>query len=232
MSPAASGDRSGPLRLSYGAELEQLRLQTEVMALRVDQNLERMREVLVTGAPTLAAQALAADDEIDAMNVSLTERCYEVLARETPVASDLRLVVSVIRVTSELERVGDLCLRVVKASIDHAQLTSSPRSFDILCVMASEAIEMFRVAIRAWGNDDLEAATRLATEGRPTDLAYAQLVDCLVRLDGPDAAAIAMQALMAGQALDRITDHVAILGTRLRYLITGDPNHLAAEVRR
>ena len=47
MSPAASGDRSGPLRLSYGAELEQLRLQIEVMALRVDQNLERMREVLV-----------------------------------------------------------------------------------------------------------------------------------------------------------------------------------------
>ena len=53
-----------------------------------------------------------------------------------------------------------------------------------------------------------------------------------MRLDGPDAAAIAMQALLAGQALDRITDHAAILGTRLRYLITGDPNHLAAEVRR
>jgi phosphate transport system protein len=232
MSPAASGDRSGPLRLSYGAELEQLRLQIEVMALRVDQNLERMRDVLVTGDAALAARALAADDEIDAMNVSLTERCYEVLARETPVASDLRLVVSVIRVTSELERVGDLCLRVVKASIDHAQLTSSPRSFDILCVMATEAIEMFREVIRAWGTDDLELATKLAAEPRPTDLAYRQLVDCLVRLDGPDAAAIAMQALLAGQALDRITDHAAILGTRLRYLLTGDPNHLAAEVRR
>jgi phosphate transport system protein len=232
MSPAASGDRPGPLRLSYGAELEQLRLQIEVMALRVDQNLERMREMLVTGNPALAAQALAADDEIDAMNVSLTERCYEVLARETPVASDLRLVVSVIRVTSELERVGDLSLRVVKAAIDHELLTSSPRSFDILTVMATEAIEMFREVIRAWGTEDLELATRLATEPRPTDLAYAQLVDCLVRLDGPDAAAIAMQALLAGQALDRITDHAAILGTRLRYLITGDPNHLAAEVRR
>jgi phosphate transport system protein len=232
MSPAASGDRSGPLRLSYGAELEQLRLQIEVMALRVDQNLERMRDVLVTGDAALAARALAADDEIDAMNVSLTERCYEVLARETPVASDLRLVVSVIRVTSELERVGDLCLRVVKASIDHAQLVSSPRSYDILCVMATEAIEMFREVIRAWGTDDLELATKLATESCPTDLAYSQLVDCLVRLDGPDAAAIAMQALLAGQALDRITDHAAILGTRLRYLLTGDPNHLAAEVRR
>ena len=62
MSPAASGDRSGPLRLSYGAELEQLRLQIEVMALRVDQNLERMRDVLVTGDAALAARALAADE--------------------------------------------------------------------------------------------------------------------------------------------------------------------------
>jgi phosphate transport system protein len=232
MSPAASADRPGPLRLSYGAELEQLRLQTEVMALRVDQNLERMRVVLTTGDALLAEQALAADDEIDAMNVSLTERCYEVLARETPVASDLRLVVSVIRATSELERVGDLCLRVVKAALAHELLVRSPRSFDILCVMADEAIAMFRDAIRAWGTDDLELATRLATGPHPTDLAYVQLVDCLVGLDGPDAAAIAMQALLAGQALDRITDHAAILGTRLRYLITGDPNHLAAEVRR
>ena len=232
MSPAASGDHPGPLRLSYGAELEQLRLQTEVMGLRVDQNLERMRQVLTTGDTVIAAQALAADDEIDAMNVSLTERCYEVLARETPVASDLRLVVSVIRATSELERVGDLSLRVVKAALDHELLMSSPRSFDILCVMADEAIAMFRDAIRAWGTDDLELATRLATCPHPTDLAYAQLVDCLVHLEGPDAAAIAMQALLAGQALDRITDHAAILGTRLRYLLTGDPTHLAAEVRR
>jgi phosphate transport system protein len=230
MSPAASGDRPGPVRLSYGAELEQLRLQTELMALRVDQNLERMREVLMTGDAELAARTVAADDEIDAMNVSLTERCYEVLARETPVASDLRLVVSVVRVTSELERVGDLCLRVVKAAVDHERLTSSPRSFDILCVMATEAIEMFRDVIRAWGTDDLELATQLAAFPRPTDLAYAQLVDCLVRLDGSDAAAVAMQALLAGQALDRIADHAAILGNRLRYLLTGDPNHLAAEV--
>jgi phosphate transport system protein len=232
MSPAGSAERPGPVRLGYGAELEQLRLQIEVMGLRVDQNLERMREVLTSGAPTVAAEALAADDEIDAMNVSLTERCYDVLARETPVASDLRLVVSVVRVTSELERVGDLCLRVVKACIDHDRLTREARPFDILCVMADESIELFRDAIRAWATDDLDLATELATGPRSLDLAYAQLVDALVRLDGPEAAATAMQALVAGQALERIADHAAILGTRLRYLITGDPNHLATEVRR
>ena len=100
MSPADSADRPAPLRVTYTAELEQLRLQVEVMGVRVDQNLERMRQVLETGDPTVAADALGADDDIDAMNVSLTERCYEVLARENPVASDLRLVVSVIRVAA------------------------------------------------------------------------------------------------------------------------------------
>ena len=92
------------MRTSYTAELDQLRLQVEVMGLRVDQNLERMREVLASGSATLAEAAIAADDEIDAMNLSLTERCYDVLAREGPVASDLRLVVSVIRIPRSRSR--------------------------------------------------------------------------------------------------------------------------------
>jgi phosphate transport system protein len=232
MSPAGSADRSGPLRATYGAELEQLRLQIEVMGVMVDENLERMRQVLETGSPDLAELALAADDSIDAMNVSLTERCYEVLARENPVASDLRLVVSVVRVISELERVGDLCLRVVKAALDHDLLVRSERTFDILRVMADEAIELFRLALQAWGTADLELATRLSDGSRSIDLSYAQLVETLVSLSGDDAAAVAMRTLVAGQALERIADHSAILGSRLRYLITGDPGHLAAEVRR
>jgi phosphate transport system protein len=107
-----------PARQRYIAELDELRLQVEVMFVRVDENLERMRQVLETGDVALADVAIAADDEIDAMNLSLTERCYDVLAREGPVASDLRLVVSVIRILNELERVGDLALRVIKLAPD------------------------------------------------------------------------------------------------------------------
>ena len=232
MSPADSADPAGPLRLTYSAELEQLRLQIEVMGVLVDQNLERMREVLERGDAALAAHALGADDDIDAMNVSLTERCYDVLARENPVASDLRLVVSVVRVISELERVGDLCLRVVKAACHHDLLSSSPRSFDILEVLATEAVELFRSAMRAWATDDLEVAAELAAGSPAVELAHAQLIESLVALRGPDAAEVAMWTLTAGQALERIADHAAILGSRLRYLLTGDPAHLAAEVRR
>ena len=96
-----------PMRTAFAAELEQVRLQVELMAVRVDQNLERMRDVLERGEVSVVELSFAADDEIDAMNVSLTERCYDLLRREAPVASDLRFVVSVLRVLSELERIGD-----------------------------------------------------------------------------------------------------------------------------
>ena len=75
-----------PARATYQAELEQLRIQVELMGVRVDQNLERMRSVLHHGDVGEGALAIEADDEIDAMQVSLTERCYDLLAREQPVA--------------------------------------------------------------------------------------------------------------------------------------------------
>jgi phosphate transport system protein len=220
-----------PLRHGFREELEQLRLQVELMGVRVDENLERMRESLRSGDPALAATAFAADNEIDAMNVSLTERCYLLLSRESPVASDLRFIVSVLRIVSELERVGDLALRVVKLSPKHELLVRSEVLFDILVTMADEAVEIYRVALRAWSTQDLQLATDLATQTRDLDLYYERLMSELKRLEGPDAVSVAMACFSAGRALERIADHGAIIGARLRYLITGEPAHLAAEVR-
>ncbi len=220
-----------PLRAGFSAELEQLRLQVELMAVRVDQNLERMREVLSSGDSSLADRALNADDDIDDMNVSLTERCYDLLRREAPVASDLRFVVSVLRVLGELERVGDLALRVVKLAPHHAAMASNPPTYDILAAMADESVERYRSALRAWATMDLAAATDLATVSRSMDLFYERLMFELLRLEGPDAVRIAIVTFAAGRSLERIGDHAAIIGARLRYLITGDPNHLVAEVQ-
>ncbi len=218
-------------RNTYRAELEQLRLQTEMMGVLVDQNLERVGRLLRDGDLEAAQAAIGADDAIDAMNVSLTERCYEVLAREAPVASDLRLVVSVIRVISEFERVGDLALRVAKLAPDLALLRSVDRCFDILLAMSDEATEQFRTALRAWATVDLGVAEQAAEPSAWMELYYEQLLDSLLRVSGPDGIRAALRALVAGRAFDRIADHASIIGSRVRYLATGDPNHLAAEVR-
>jgi phosphate transport system protein len=218
-------------RASYQAELEQLRLQVEVMGVHVDQNLERMRSVLHSGDDRESALALQADDEIDAMQVSLTERCYDLLAREQPVASDLRLIVSAVRITAELERIGDLALRVVKLTPDHALLTASPAIFDVLASLADVALDHYRLALRAFAAQSAELAEVVAAGSPEVGLLTDRLVAEVHRLEGDDAVAVAVKAMTGGQALSRIDDHAMVLGARLRYLFTGDPDHLAAEVR-
>jgi phosphate transport system protein len=217
-------------RQQFDDELEQLRLQVELMAVRVDQNLERMHQVLVTGDVALAAEAIAADDEVDAMHLSLMERCYELLRREAPVASDLRFVVSVLRVLGELERIGDLSLRVHKLADRQPAISAHPSVLDVLVSMTECAVDRYRLALRAWATTDLDLAAELAVSGG-LDRFQLRLTTELLALRDVDAVAVAMDAAAIGRAVDRISDHASIIGARLRYLITGDPDHLAAEVR-
>src|SRR5206468_12806211 len=148
-------------------------------------------------------------DEIDAMNVSLTERCYDLLRREAPVASDLRFIVSVLRVLSELERIGDLALRVIKSAPDYELIASNPPTYDILRTMADQVIDRYRDALRAWATMDLTIATDLATAARSVDVYYERLLEELLRLTGPDAARVAISTFAAGRALERIGDHAS-----------------------
>jgi hypothetical protein len=112
MSPADSADRPAPLRVTYSAELEQLRLQVEVMGVLVDQNLERMRQVLETGDPTLASHALGADDDIDAMICATSKLSGEEISRSwsTP-ARTTRSERSPMRSSSLLTRMTDTTRR-------------------------------------------------------------------------------------------------------------------------
>jgi phosphate transport system protein len=222
-----------PLRTVFREELDQLRLQVELMGVRVDQNLERMRQVLDHGDPAgeLVAAAFEADDEIDAMHLSLLERCYSLLGREAPMASDLRFLVSVVRILSELERVGDLGLRVIKLAPNIDELAGCGPAWDIVRTLVDLAVEQYRTALRAWSTQDLSLATQLVEHRPRLESFHERLVAELRRLDGPEAVAIAMHLSVAGQAADRIADHAAIIGARLRYLLTGEAAHLAAEVR-
>ena len=218
-------------RAHFDGELQQLRLQVEVMALRVDQALGRMGLVLATGDLGEAREAVAADDEVDAMLVSLTERCYDLIRRESPVASDLRFLVSVLRVLEELERIADLSLRVVKQAPELHLVVAHPPMFSTLLDMAEVAQALYRTAVDAWSGQDVELARTLAVRNQVMDGHYAALLDDILGLDGPGAAKVAVVSVLVGRALERIADHTVIVGERLRYLLTGDPAHLAAEVR-
>ncbi len=221
------------MRRSFHDELDQLRLQVELMGAKVDQNLERMTCVLQTGDAHEAEDALASDDAIDAMDVSLTERCYDLLARENPVASDLRFIVSVLRMLSELERIGDLALRVVKLNPERPLWASHEETYELLVAMGDLAVGSYRDAMRAWSAQDPsdQLAIELVEAVRSMDRHDERLMAKILQLNGPSAVRVATTTLIAGRSLGRIADHSAIIGARLRYLLTGDPEHLTEEVR-
>ena len=200
------------------------------MALKVDEALQCSTQVLLTGDLDLADTVVAGDDEIDAMFVSLAERSYELVARQSPVASDLRLIVSVLRIIGDLERTGDLCLRIVKSAPHHDLIVSSTETFGILREMAHEAINLYRIAFQAWSAQDLRLARSLEERDDAMDAHYARLMAAIMRLEGPRAVPQAIQTMLAGRALERIADHSVMVGERLRYMLTGDPQSLSNEI--
>jgi phosphate transport system protein len=232
MGSSPAGATPEPLRSTFGRELDELKIQVEVMALKVDDSLQKSISVLLSGDEGLAAEVVAADDEIDGMLVSLTERCYDLLCRQSPVASDLRLVVSVIRILGDLERTGDLCLRIVKLAPDQPLLAAEPTTFELLKRMSSEAIDTFRLAMKAWALGDLQLARSLGVRDMAMDSHNTLLLEEILRLEGSDAVATAVKTLLAGRALERIADHSVMIGERLSYMLTGDIRSLSREIGR
>ena len=218
-------------RENFHQELDQLRLQVEVTAARVGVALDRMHGVLRTGDLDLADEALAADDHVDAMVVSLTERVYDLICREAPMASDLRYLVSVVRILEELERIADLSLRVVKQAPEQPMLAAHPALFAILDDMAAVAEDLFRMALDAWTAQDPSLAHDVAGRSSTMDEDYRALLDEILALEGPAAVSVAVTSVLVGRALERISDHTVIVGERLQYLLTADPAYLASEVR-
>jgi phosphate transport system protein len=204
-------DARGPSRTGFQADLEELRLQVEVMA--------------------LAAEIIADDDDIDGMLVSLSTRCYELLARQSPVASDLRLVVSVLRILTEFERIGDLCLRIAHLAPQQPLVASDPEIFAILRAMAEETTALYRSAVDAWSTQDSSLAVTLAGRDDALNTHYARLTRAILALIGADAVPRAVAAVTIGRTLERIADHAVLIGVRLRYLLTGDTRFLTEEAR-
>ncbi len=198
--------------------------------MRVDAALESSAQVLLTGDLVLANDIILGDNDIDEMFVSLSERCYELLGRQAPVASDLRLVVSVLSVIQDLERTGDLCLRIVKLAPDHHLLARNPDTFSILQDMSRVATDLFRLAIKAFSSQDLRLAHSLEQRDDAMDAHNARLTEAIFAMEGPGAVPQAVQTMLAGRALERIADHSVMVGERLRYLLTGDLGSLSKQI--
>ena len=215
-------------RVSFEEALGALRADVDWLGALAEEAVRGAVAALVGDDRLKAELVVAGDDQVDSLFVALEERAYILMAQQAPVATDLRFLVSSLRVMADHERTGDLAVSIAKLAMTDWRREST--SLILLGQMADIAVALLGDARRAWRDKDLELAAALEGRDDALDACFRRLTGHLLAQDGPDASGLVFHALLAGRNLERIADHAVAVGDRVVYMITGDPSYLVAEI--
>jgi phosphate transport system protein len=226
------------VRVSFQDELTQLEAAIQEEGDLVLRALRSALNALARGDDELADEVIGFDDEIDQRYLAIETGVQSLLARQTPVATDLRLVLAMLRVNLHLERMADYCVTVAKLTKLMGGLdVSDDRILDSLNDMGQRAEQMIRVALDAFANRDAEKAMSLNDLDDLIDRANRQAVDDVLSLgSSPDEREYGLRMLVISRCVERIGDHAVDIGEQVGYLVTGemreltDASHPAAEL--
>ena len=156
----------------------------------------------------LADEVIAFDDEIDRSYSALQEGVHAILARQTPVAGDLRLVLAMLHINLHLERMGDYCVTIAKLTKLAHGLASDRALVEGIDEMGSRAEEMIRVALDSFSARDLAGAERLVELDELIDRANRRVVGEILRLGTDESAREwGLRMLLVSRCLERVGDH-------------------------
>ena len=212
------------MRATFQEELEHLEaaLQEEgALVLRV---LRSALNALARGDDELADEVIGFDDEIDRRYIGIEEGVQSLLARQTPVAVDLRLVLAVLRINLHLERMADYCVTVAKLTKLMGKLDVSGEAIlSSLEDMGQRAEQMIRVALDAFADRDLEKAQSLHELDELIDRANRRAIEDVLSLgDSLEEREYGLRMLVVSRCVERIGDHAVDIGEQIAYLVTGD----------
>ena len=211
------------MRDTFHRELEALDESIVQMGAMVEQSTEMATRALIENDLALAQQVQDRDVETDALFIDIEKRALAMLAQQAPVAADLRLVVAVLRVSTDLERVGDLAYNVGKLLQMGTTMDARLKSVrSLVCQLGCAASELMGHAIDAWAAKDLELAVDISRQDDKLDDLHSRLIEELTNTRENGLMASALQLAMMARYFERIGDHAVNLAERLRYYITGD----------
>jgi phosphate transport system protein len=176
-------------------------------------------------ADLTAAEALIAKDlEMDDLMHSIESRTYLLLARQQPMAVDLRMLVTILRVIHELERAGDLMVNVVKATRRLYPYELEPKIRGLIHRMREQATAQIRVAVEAFAQKDPARAAALADMDDVMDDLQKDLFRAIFASQVDDEAGLqrAVQIALVGRYFERIADHAVNTGERVAFMVTGE----------
>jgi phosphate transport system protein len=212
------------MRITLQEDLDQLEAILHEESELVLRALRGAVNALVGNEDELADEVIAFDDEVDERYFAIEEGVQSLLARQTPVAVDLRLVLAVLHVNLHLERMADYCVTIAKLVKLAPDVPGDPTLVEGFEEMGARAEEMIRVALDSFARRDLEAAETLVELDELIDRANRRVVQRVLSLGSRDQELQewGLRMILVSRCLERIGDHAVDIGERTAYLVTGE----------
>ena len=211
------------VRVTFQEELDQLEasLQEEgslvLRALRGAMNALSQRDL------ELSDEVIAFDDDVDRLYVQIEQEIESLLARQTPVAGDLRLVLAMLHANLHLERMADYCVTIAKLTKLVADVEPDPSLLRSLEEMGDRAEEMIRVALDSFANRDLAGAESLVDLDELIDRSNRRFVERVVEIVAePGLREWVLRMVIVSRTIERIGDHAVDIGEQTAYLLTAE----------
>ncbi len=211
------------MRISFQEELDGLEAALRAEGELVLRSLRGAVEAVCTQDHELATEVIAFDDDVDAQYFEVEQGIELLLARQTPVASDLRLVLAILKSNLHLERAGDLCVTIAKLTKLTRGLPADPDLLSGFREMGERAEEMIRVALGSLERRDQAAAESLLELDELIDRANRRVVNHLLEIGGgQEIREWGLRMIVVSRCLERIGDHAVDIGEQTAYLVTGE----------
>ncbi|MGB9868053.1 MAG: phosphate signaling complex protein PhoU [Bacillota bacterium] len=216
-------NQDGAAVRAFHEELRALEGELLRMGAFVEQAVHAAVKSLATRDLDLARRVIAEDDIADKMQVDIENRCLELIALHQPMASDLRVIGTALKIVTDLERIADHAADVARATI---RLGNEPLIKPLIDIprMAETAQQMVKGALDSFVGRSPDMARRLREADDLVDHLYSQVFRELLvyMMEDPSTIRQATSLLMVAQHLERVADHATNIGEWVIYMITGD----------
>lgn len=225
-------DSSHYARHGFAQEMQDLEHDLIEMASRAESMVGQAAQALAEMDTNLAFETIQRDDEIDERDIAIEARCLRLLALQQPMASDLRVIGTVMKAITDIERVGDLAVDIAKTALKVEKELGNTSYVDIL-KMSNVARGMFRSAIEAFVRRDIELVREVCDQDDQVDDLYRVLRSQIhdVMRNQPDQVVAASWILLAIHHIERIADHAVNIAERVAFMITGNLEQMASSHR-
>ncbi len=211
------------MRKTFHQELKELKGEVLRMGQLVTEQIDDGVKALVKADEKLVAKVIDGDDEIDDITIAVEEQGLALLARQAPVAVDLRLIQSLMFIAVHLERMGDLALNIAKAARKTTvKSEGSPELIGLINKMGKKVHKVVDASLDAFDRKDCVLAQKLPEMGEPIDALFKQFFKELTKSTDEESLEWASNMVLASRYLERIADHAVDIGERVCYLVTGE----------